>query len=154
MARTLQDFGVELEHSIFKTACGCWLWPNDTHQSYMLMWIDGEAVGVHRASYMLHKGPIPEDKFVLHSCDIPDCVNPTHLFLGTQADNIKDKVAKGRHAYGVRIGTAKLNDEDVVRIRQLLASGKMKQCEIASAYGVDNKIITWIKQGKIWRHVV
>lgn len=65
-------------------------------------WEPGITLGAHRASWMIHKGPIPDGLFILHKCDIPTCVNPDHLFLGTNQDNIIDHVKKHPGTIGIR----------------------------------------------------
>jgi hypothetical protein len=85
----------------------CWIWPRSVRQSkgvhqivgnYGRMGIGGNRSDyAHRVSYQIHHGEIPSDLHVLHSCDNPPCVNPAHLRLGTQSDNISESVAKGRH---------------------------------------------------------
>jgi hypothetical protein len=105
----------------------------------------------HRISWEIHRGPIPPGLHVCHKCDTPSCVNPDHLFLGTAADNMADKCAKGRGNFrrGMTSGRAKLTDADVVAIR----ADRRLQAEIAEAYGVSNPIISRIKSRKIWAHV-
>ena len=76
----------------------CWEWIAGTRgkTGYGSFKIDGEVIDTHRVSWMIHFGPIPEDKFVLHKCDNRKCVRPDHLFLGTQLDNVRDMISKGR----------------------------------------------------------
>ena len=78
---------------------GCWICTIG-HGRYGRVKLDGTGIGLknHRASWMVHKGPIPEGKCVLHTCDTPRCINPDHLFLGSHADNMADRAAKGRNA--------------------------------------------------------
>jgi len=80
----------------------CWLWRGGVQKSktrgrggYGWFWL-GKAQHAHRVSWLLHHGPIPEGKCVLHRCDVRRCVNPAHLWLGTKADNNRDRDAKGR----------------------------------------------------------
>lgn len=80
---------------------GCWLWTASTFGGYGQFGMGhGHVVGAHRAAWLLLRGPIPDDLFVLHKCDVKVCVNPDHLFLGTNKDNLDDFVAK----YPGRIG--------------------------------------------------
>lgn len=78
---------------------GCWLWTKGRAGGRygQLRLPDGSALPAHRLSYELHKGPIPKGMLVCHTCDVMACVNPDHLWLGTNSDNIRDCVAKGRH---------------------------------------------------------
>jgi hypothetical protein len=92
---------------------GCWLWTRERRYTaecrkrnglldYGAFWLDGKYVTAHRAAYQLLTGPIPDGLFVLHRCDIPGCVNPDHLWLGTHADNMADMANKGRRRGGSR----------------------------------------------------
>jgi hypothetical protein len=78
----------------------CWIWTGSIEKPFgygtIHSHITGKRLGAHRASWMIHKGPIPENLFVCHKCDNPPCCNPNHLFLGTCADNNRDAWAKGR----------------------------------------------------------
>lgn len=99
-------------------------------------------------------GPIPDGLHVLHHCDNPPCVNPAHLFLGTNADNVADKTAKGRGrgGRGEAHRNAKLTADQVREIRELAASG-LTQREIAARYGVRHTAIGKILRGERWGHL-
>lgn len=90
----------------------------------------------HRWSWLLHHGEIPHDLCVLHKCDVRRCVRPTHLFLGTQADNIADKVAKGRQARGERNGNARLRDAQYDEIVRRAGAGEGNS-DIARSLGIS-----------------
>ena len=106
---------------------------------------------VHRVSYEIHAGPIPDGLDVLHRCDVPTCVNPAHLFLGTQRDNVADMDAKGRRrpARGERDGAAKLTEEQVLKIR----SDKRPLAVIGKEYGICASQAGNIRRGDHWRHL-
>ncbi len=79
------------------TESGCWLWMGaSNHRGYGLISVDKKTFLSHRISWGLHRFPIPDGLHVCHHCDVPACVNPDHLFLGTNMDNMMDKVRKGR----------------------------------------------------------
>lgn len=136
---------------------GCWLWigPYD-YGGYGKINIDRRTVSTHRTSYEAFVGPIPTGMSVLHKCDKPACINPEHLFLGTQLDNMRDARRKGRTRSTFGIETrgennraARLSESDVLKIRR--ASGIYD--EIAQVFGVSGSTVSRIKRGKIWRHL-
>ncbi len=108
--------------------------------------------GAHRLAYTLHYGAIPEGMHVLHYCDNPSCVNPNHLWLGTNMQNRQDSVAKGRHAYGSRITQSKLSPEQVAEIRERYKNGE-RQPFLASCYGVAQSTISKIVRQYRWSSV-
>jgi hypothetical protein len=128
----------------------CWLWQAGVnHLGYGYLKINGRKVRVHIMSYELAKGPrlpIP-GLCVLHRCDSPACVNPHHLWLGTQSDNMLDKSTKGR------TGRAKLSDIEVAEIKLLINSGDHTQAEVAAWYNVAPGTISDINQGRTHRHI-
>ena len=77
---------------------GCWLWEKGVGSTgYGHIFYQGKMLKAHRVSWELHRGLILKDMCVLHKCDVPSCVNPDHLFLGTHKDNKRDSMKKGRH---------------------------------------------------------
>lgn len=105
----------------------------------------------HRVSWALHFGPIPAGLSVLHRCDNPVCVEPTHLFLGTQADNMHDMAAKKRCGApkGERQIHAKLTELDVLRIRNSNAPLK----DLAEVYDVSKMSVWTARTGRTWKHL-
>lgn len=135
---------------------GCWLWPivRAGKKGYGSFWFKTKALPAHRVAYFLKNGPIPDQMSVCHSCDVRNCVNPDHLWLGTNADNVRDRNEKGRDGdrRGTKNGRAKLTEASVSEIRELLAAGEQKRV-IAVRYGVSDVAISMIGLGKTWRHV-
>jgi HNH endonuclease len=130
---------------------GCWLWTGTADgRGYGQLSVRGRHRKAHRVSFELEHGPIPNELFVLHRCDKPSCVNPDHLFLGTAADNTADMVSKGRHTFGERAVHAKLKERDV---RAIKASAEMNKA-LAAKYGVNSSLISMIRTGKRWAHVL
>jgi len=142
----------------------CWEWTgNVSHNGYgQLRGATRNAtVRAHRLSYEMHVGPIPSNLLCLcqgnnrrlHKCDNPKCVNPNHLFLGNQFENIQDKMRKGRAATGVRHGRAKLNPEKVREARLLRAQGWTYR-KIAERFAVsEGAIHHTLFYGINWRDV-
>lgn len=88
------------ENSIPVPFSGCWLWLLSLNRDgYGQCAIGTKSINAHRLSWMAFRGPIPPRMMVLHSCDVRSCVNPDHLWLGTNADNMRDCFAKGRHNF-------------------------------------------------------
>ena len=129
---------------------GCWLWTASTFRTgYGKFRVDDRMVSAHRVSYELHNGLIPEGLHVCHTCDVKVCVNPDHLWLGTNQDNVDDRDAKGRQAKGSEHGRAKLTEEQVWEIYH--AEGTLR--EIAEQYGVLFQQVSKIKRKEKWRHL-
>lgn len=132
---------------------GCWLWTAATDASgYGRIWDGRRWGGAHRVSYVTHKGPIPPGMFVCHHCDVRPCVNPDHLFLGTNAANMADMARKGRRR-GIMVGEAnpkaKLTAAQVAAIRH----DSRRQVDIASDFGMSQAQVGKIKQGLQWSHI-
>lgn len=134
----------------------CWIWQGFTNDKGYGMGIQrpGLKQGLaHRQAWSFANGPIPNGLHVLHHCDVPACVNPAHLFVGTQADNVADMVAKGRsrHPRGEQQGGSKLTEADVRAIRVAPASVGLGQ--LARRYRVGTSTIHDARTGKTWMHV-
>lgn len=132
---------------------GCWLWTASVDSSgYGHFGIaSSRPTKAHRIAYRLFKGDIPRGLFVCHKCDVPSCVNPDHLFLGTPADNTSDRDQKKRTAVGRRNGKSKLTDEIVISIRALSKSFSERQ--IARLIGIHRSTVNAVLSGRTWSHV-
>jgi hypothetical protein len=108
---------------------------------------------VHRLIYEVTYGPIPKGMLVCHTCDNPACCNPNHLFLGTQEDNMKDKIKKGRQVMGESNGLSKLTRYQVSEIRLKYQTGDFLQQELADNYNVCNQNISSIIKRITWKHI-
>lgn len=132
----------------------CWIWTaRKTPQGYGRFSLYGVNKLAHRVAFELFKGPIGGLQ-VLHRCDNPSCANPDHLWLGTNADNMADKVVKGRTPdfAGSRNPHSKLSAEDVLEIRRQFMSG-VGRAELAKRYGVCTPYINQIATKKVWRQI-
>lgn len=130
---------------------GCWLWVGTRDNwGYGLVRYEGRSTfKAHRASWLLHRGPLTPGMWVLHSCDNPACVNPEHLRLGNHQQNIDDMVSRRRHAHGTRGAKAKVTDADVLAIRASTESAKA----LAARYSVSPAAIYSILRRKSWKHL-
>lgn len=107
----------------------------------------------HRVAYEANYGPIPEGLVVRHKCDVPKCVRPDHLELGTHADNSRDMTSRKRQAFGERQGSARLTEEDILEIRQLYSDRSIKLEEIADRYQIVPNFVSQIALGQKWKHL-
>lgn len=107
----------------------------------------------HRFSYEQAKGQIPENKYVLHTCDNPACVNPEHLYLGDYKQNALDREQRnrGNHACGEDHGRNKLSVDSVRKIREDFETGKFSFRQLGKIYGVDGKTVADIVRNKLWQ---
>lgn len=128
----------------------CWEWTGPVRgKGYGAVRFDGRMQSAHRVSWEMANGPIADGLHVLHRCDNPPCINPDHLFLGTQQDNTDDMLAKGRAARGVVNGRAKLTPVQVEEIREAHASGRGVS-DLARHYGVARITVRKIVTGQSW----
>lgn len=133
---------------------GCWIWTAFKNKAgYGMIGSVGHAVILaHRASWEIHFGPVPKGLFVCHTCDVRACVRPSHLFLGTAAENNADMDKKGRSRYaslGERNPSSKLTDSQVLEIRS--ANGTYEA--IGRKYGVCKNLVGMIKRKECWTHI-
>ena len=135
---------------------GCWMWQGAGDKNgYGCMKIDGRRGKAHRWMYEAVFGKFDRKLLVCHHCDTPACVNPAHLFLGNDADNIRDKVSKGRQARGEMFSSrTKLTQDAVLEIRERYARGNVTQQELAQQYGVGIMQVSRIIRHKRWAHVL
>lgn len=134
---------------------GCWEWIAATMgKGYGFIKIPKtrKQIGAHRLSYLIHQGDIPEGMLVCHTCDNVKCVKPSHLFLGTQSDNLQDMKNKDRHLKGDRNSRSKLNDDIVRQIHKLSSEG-LSQGKIAKIFKLSQSTVWKILKGKRWVHI-
>lgn len=139
------------------TESGCWIWIKYCMPyGHGQLRIGGKTYLAHRVSYELFRGPIPEGLCVCHKCDVPQCVNPDHLFLGTQQENIMDRVKKGRPGnkgklginQGIGNGSAKLTEKIV---KEIFLDKKHQQSELAYKFNISQPTVSDIKTGRCWK---
>jgi hypothetical protein len=129
---------------------GCWLWTGDLGRNGYARFNNHLA---NRIAWSLFRGAIPKGMCVCHRCDVRQCVNPEHLFLGTHAENMRDMGDKGRartpQVRGERNPRAKLTEADVIAIR----SSTLLQRELARIYGLTPTYVSEIRTRAVWRHI-
>lgn len=150
---TINADTVERFWSKAKIDADCWLWiAAKNSKGYGKFLLNRVDTGAHRVAWLLTYGSIPPGKHVLHTCDTPACVNPKHLYIGTNRDNVNDRTERGRGATGTKPATCKLSEAQVLTIRNELVNGATYSV-LARKYGVSPPTIQNIAKGKSWRHL-
>lgn len=136
-----------------KTTSECWEWTGTKNRDGYGQFGRGVFLPklAHRAAWVLTYGPIPEGMCVLHRCDNPGCVNPSHLWLGTHADNVADrhKKCRTRVLRGEEQWMSKLTED---RVREIIASDN-RGVDLARRFGVSQATISMIRTKRRWRHI-
>jgi len=139
-----------------KNEQGCILWKGYLSNGYGKI-KEGprgsRSIHAHRVAWMLAYGPIPSGKSVLHRCDVRNCVNPEHLFLGSHQDNMTDMVRKKRQACGSRSGLHKLTEEAVLSMRNRYSSEDVTKAQLSRDFQISDTIVGMILDRRRWSHV-
>lgn len=132
----------------------CWVWTcyRDKKGYGLLTW-NGRTRRAHHIAWILAYGSVPVGLQVLHKCDNPSCVKPSHLWLGTNADNVRDKMAKNRGCKGEHHGAARLTESDIEQIKTLYNVHMYLQKDIAAAYKIDRSHVSRIVNNKKWSYL-
>lgn len=149
--RPRTDLKGRIERNVRKSPItGCWNWQGTKSVGYGTMTVAGRGtVKACRIAYEIYKGAVPAGEVIRHECDNPACVNPEHLLIGTQADNVADMVSRNRHAKGRALPQTKLTPGKVRQIREDPASYP----EISERFGISVAQVCRIKTRQAWKHV-
>ena len=128
---------------------GCFLWTRGATHNYGYLYFNKKVQRANRIAYELANGPIPDGLIVRHKCDVPLCVNPNHLILGTKADNTNDAVIRRRFPVGEKRAGSKLTTAQVIAIRADTRVNRL----IAADYGIHPNHISRLKLRTRWRHL-
>lgn len=133
----------------------CWVWTGNMSRgsvTYGMVRDGGRRMMAHRVSWAMVNGSVPDGLFVMHKCDHGPCVRPDHLDIGTNLDNIADKVRKGRQSRGHFSYRSKLTEADARAVVAAIAAGETFTA-IASRFGVTRTNVYNIATGRSWRHI-
>ncbi len=145
--KTDRSFEAHIQNVWMEPNTGCWLWPGGVRNSrlgYGVTKRNGKRVLAHRVSYEIHKGPIPEGLEVRHICDVPLCVNPEHLLVGTHKQNMEDMGRRKRNT-----SVRKLTSEQV----EIIRSSALSHRALAERFGVSHRNIGAVKSGQTWKEI-
>jgi hypothetical protein len=130
---------------------GCRIWVRGKNGTgYGNLIFEGKSLLAHRAAYELAHGALPDGMNVCHSCDTPACVNPGHLFAGSDQANSDDKLSKGREARGTSHGMHRLTEDDIRGIR----ADPRRNKPVGDTYGITAGCVSMIKHRKRWAHII
>jgi len=141
----------------------CWLWRGTRQKTrakggkhwlgYGYVQVQGHDMAAHRYCFILMHGPIPDGFIVRHSCDVPLCMNPAHHLLGTQIDNVNDRVQRKRAkaAAGEKNGRAKLNITEIQALRHRYFITRETKAQLARDFNTSQSNVRWIVQGHTWK---
>ena len=155
MSTPIPESAIGRFQSKIRVTPGCWIWTASKRRGYGAFQVNRTTKrAAHRIAYQLYVGPIAEGLLVCHKCDNPACVNPDHLFLGTDMDNQHDMIRKGRQVIpegikGEANFHAKLTE---VQVRAIFNDCRASR-KIASEYGIGKTIVNNIKAKKKWGHL-
>lgn len=146
------------ERSMPEPNSGCWLWLGSINRlGYGQTAYFNGVTKAHRLSWLTHRGTIPDRMMVLHKCDVRQCINPDHLFLGTQTDNMRDMARKGRGKSIPQLGAknpmARLSEGAASQILARYRAGGVSQHALAADYGVAVMTINRLVRGLTWKHL-
>jgi hypothetical protein len=150
MRKKLKD---RLFDKTFVDGNGCRVWTGSLTKKakgYGRIKVNHALVGAHRLSWELHNGPIPTGLRVLHKCDNSPCINPDHLFLGTQLDNVRDCIKKGRFTRNPLRGESHPGSKITMAQAGLIRADSRIQRVIAAEYGISQSTVSYIKTGLKW----
>ena len=149
MARAREPLKPRILRSIEQSG-DCWIWKASKFKDgYGAITVGRKGYRAHRVSYEAFKGPIPDGLQVCHRCDVRACVNPSHLFVGTQADNVHDAQRKKRHPYGEKVGNSKLTESDVKTIRE----SNLSHAALGRRFSVTAVCIQKARVRQTWKHI-
>ena len=145
--------------SFKKSANGCWLWLGGKDgRGYGVAWNGKHWEKAHRLYYKIFRGPIPVGLSICHHCDNPPCINPAHLFVGTQKDNVRDAISKNRFSYpkirpGHKNPNAKLTPNQVRAIRSRYSFRKCTSKQLGREYNVSPTVILMVVHRHAYKNV-
>ena len=140
------------------TSSACWMWTGalqNVDSGYGVVRFNDKKHYAHRLIWSLFNGPVPDGAFICHHCDEPRCVRPSHLYAGTQKENVADMFRRGRArpARGEAIGCSKLTEADVLEMRRLYSEGGISQRAAGRIFGASKSMAQAIIRRKYWRHI-
>ena len=153
-----KSFIERFDARFYKNKSGCWIWTPNPNRRYGIVRYKGKNEQAHRVAWIINYGDIPEGMNVCHKCDVTKCVNPDHLFLGTQKDNVRDMFNKGRDNIspaekGEKHHNAKLNEAFIINVRSIYKYCDITQTDLAKIYKIKRRYLCKILSGKVWSHI-